>query len=44
MEALLIVHVELKAKGGPLRSLLKINVRYVFFSDTLMAEEVKNSK
>lgn len=44
VDALLIVHVEIKAKGGPLRSLRKIRVRYVFVSDTSTAEAVKNNK
>lgn len=43
-KVLLIVHVELKAKGGPLRSLLKINIRYVFVLDTLIVKEVKNNE
>ncbi|KAK2531706.1 Ntf3 [Columba livia] len=40
VKVLLIVHVELKAKGGSLRSLLKINIRYVFVLDTLIAKEI----
>lgn len=42
--ALLIVHVEIKVKGRPLSSLLKIRVRDVFVSDTSTAEELKNSE
>jgi len=42
VEALCIVHVELKAEGGPPRSHLKITVRYVFVSS--MAEEVTDNE
>lgn len=42
--ALLIVHVEIKVKAGPLSSLLKIRVRDVFVSDTSTAEGLKNNE
>lgn len=44
MEALLIVHVGITAKEGPLRSLLQFRVRYMFVSDTSMVEEVNNNE
>lgn len=42
--ALLIVRVEIKVKGRPLSSLLKIRVRDVFVSDTSTAEELKSNE
>lgn len=42
--ALLIVHIEIKVRAGPLSSLLKIRVRDVFVSDTATAEELESNE